>query len=82
MYADWFAFASMGLVGMVVVGLGKGSRRLLIPGALAILILLIVVAGCGGHQGTAGTPPGTSTVTVTGSTTSFIHATTFTLTVN
>ena len=80
-YADWLGFASMGLVGVVVVGVRRKSRRALILGALSLLIMLMAI-GCGGRHETPGTPSGTSTVTVTGSTTGFTHSTTFTLTVN
>jgi hypothetical protein len=81
-YADWMGFTSMGFIGVVFVGVRRKSRRkALILGAFSLIVLLMAM-GCGGHQPTPGTPRGTSTVTVTGSTTSFTHSTTFTLTVN
>ena len=75
-------FPGMGLVGLFVVGVRrkrrKGGQAL---GAL-LLVLVMTSLGCGAHRETVGTPLGTSTVTVTGSTTNFTHTTTFKLTVN
>jgi len=83
LYANWLGFASLGLLGVVVTGVRRKSRnKTLLLSAFSLLVILIL-AGCGGHtqQTVPGTPPGTSTVTVTGSNTSFTHSTTFTLTV-
>ncbi len=84
-YAAWLGFASMGLVGVVMLGAGKKRRkRAVVLGAFALMVVLMSI-GCGGKHTpvtTPGTPQGTSTVTVTGATTGFTHSTTFTLTVN
>jgi hypothetical protein len=83
-YAAWLGFASMGLMGLVVLGSKKNRKKLTVLGALALMAVLMAV-GCGGKHTpvtVTGTPQGTSTVTVTGSTTGFTHSTTFTLTVN
>jgi hypothetical protein len=86
-YAAWLGFASMGLVGVVVIGASrKGRRKAAILGAFALMMVLLTL-GCGGGSmhtpvTVPGTPTGTSTVTVTGTTTGFTHSTTFTLTVN
>ena len=82
LYTDWLGFTSMGLIGLVVVGVHRKSRkRALILGACSLTVLLMAI-GCGARQQTPGIPSDTSTVTVTASTTSFTHSTTFTLTVN
>lgn len=81
-YAAWFGFTGMGMVGIVVVGVRrKSQRKIVVLGAFTLLLLLTVV-GCGAHPETSGTLAGTSTVTVTGSTSSFTHSTTISLTVN
>jgi hypothetical protein len=81
-YADWLGFPSVGLIGVVVVGVRRKSRKkTLILGGFSLMALLLAI-GCGAGQQTPGTSSGTSTVTVTGSTASFTHSTTFTLTVN
>lgn len=83
-YATWLGFATVGLIGMVVIGSTKNRKQALVIGALALGAVLMAV-GCGGRPTPVtvpGTPRGTSIVTVTGSTTGFTHSTTFTLTVN
>jgi hypothetical protein len=87
LYAGWLGFTSMGLIGVVVIGACRKSRKKsAILGTLSLMVVLMAV-GCGGHSQqlpvtVPGTPLGTSTVTVTGSTTGSTHSTTFTLTVN
>jgi hypothetical protein len=87
-YADWLGFSSMGLLGVVVIGARrrdrKASRRKSLILGVFSLLLLLMVADCGGRSSVTvpGTPSGVSTVTVTGSTTNFTHSTTLTLTVN
>jgi Carboxypeptidase regulatory-like domain/MBG domain len=87
-YAAWLGFTSLGLMGVIVMGSRKkGRRAVVILGALSLMAVLLAV-GCGGspqpHNPVTvpGTPAGTSTITVSGSTTSFTHSTTFTLTVD
>jgi hypothetical protein len=82
-YAGWLGFGSMGLVGMVILGgRRKTSKKSIALGAFSLMIVLMTI-GCGGGGSSLhtvpGTPPGTSTVTVTGSTAAFTHSTTFTL---
>ena len=84
-YAGWVGLTGMGLMGLVVVGVRRMSRKRVVILSGFSLIVLMMTMGCGALQtglGTTGTPPGTSTVTMTGSTTGFTHSTTFTLTVN
>jgi hypothetical protein len=77
----------MGLIGVVVIGARKKSRKkAAILGTLSLMAVLMA-AGCGGHSqplpvAVSGTPSGTSTVTVTGATNGSTRSTTFTLTVN
>jgi len=62
-------FPALGLVGLVFAGTrGKKNRKTRLRWAMALsgLVLLLAVAGCGGRPNFAGTPPGTYTVTVTG----------------
>jgi hypothetical protein len=81
-YANWLGFTSMGLIGVVVVGVRRKSRKKAIVLCAFSLLVLLMAIGCGSRQQTPTIPSGASTVTVTGSTTSFTHSTTFTLTVN
>jgi hypothetical protein len=82
--AGWLGFSSLGLIGVVVLGGRRKSRKKsVVLGAFSLMAVLMTV-GCGGRgsqETIPGTPLGTSTVTVTGSTTAFTHSTTFTLTV-
>jgi hypothetical protein len=85
LYASWLGFSSLGLIGVVVLGGRRKSRKKsVVLGAFSLMVVLMTV-GCGGGSSSQetipGTPLGTSAVTVTGSTTAFTHSTTFTLTV-
>jgi MBG domain-containing protein len=81
-YTNWLGFTSLGLIGVVVVGVRTKSRkRGLVLLAFSLGILLTAI-GCATARQIQGTPSGTVTVTVTGSTASFTHVTTLTLTVN
>jgi len=74
LYAVWLPIPAMALAGL---GLGA-RRRKLCTGLLCVMMitLILLLAGCGGGSttsgggggggGTSGTPPGTYTVTVTG----------------
>jgi len=83
LYADWLGFSSMGLMGLVVIGVRRKNRKKSVALGVSLMLMLTIV-GCGGRSTVTvpGTPLGTSTVTVTGATTSFTHSTTLTLTVN
>ena len=90
-YAEWLGFSGMGLIGVVVVrGRRKSRRKAGILATFALIVLLMTVmmtVSCGGGgtigSGTvSGTPPGTSTVTVSGTNANFTHSTTLRLTVN
>jgi hypothetical protein len=85
-YAAWLASTSLGLFGVVLLGGRRKQRKKAAIVSAFTLMLVLLAMGCGGHtkQPPAtipGTASGTSTVTVTGSTASFTHSTTFTLTV-
>ena len=84
LYASGWGFATMGLMGVVVLGVRRKSRRKALLLAAFSLIVTLMGAGCGGHSepSVSGTPPGTYTVTVTGSNASFIHSASLRLTVN
>jgi hypothetical protein len=87
LYADWLGFTSMGLIGVVVIGGRRKSRKKAAILVTLSLMAVLMAVGCGGHSQQTpstvpGTPSGTSRVTVTGSTTGSTHSTTFTLTVN
>jgi hypothetical protein len=81
-YASWLGLNSMVLIGVVVLGgRRKTHKKNIALGAFWLMIVLMNV-GCGGGSSlhtVPGAPPGTSTVTVTGSTTTFTHSTTFNL---
>lgn len=85
-YTSWLPFT--GLLGMAVMAMPRKRRR-----ALAIVLLtlcvfaLVLLIGCGtvNHNPPPvnnGTPPGTYTITVTGSSGNVTRTTTFSLTVN
>src|SRR5579859_5434480 len=83
-YASWLAFA--GLFGMAVMTMPPKRRR---ASAIVLVMLcvfgLALLIGCGSHSSPPvnnGTPPGTYTITVTGSSGNVTHTTTFSLTVN
>jgi hypothetical protein len=86
LYAGWLGSTSMGLVGVVLLGgYRKGRKKVGIVSAMALMTVLLAV-GCGGRSvpppvTILGTPQGTSTITVTGTTSGFTHSTTFTLVV-
>ena len=83
-----------GFVGFILAGLYFGRLRsrfgfpaLVRAGGLAVILLcLFAAAGCGGGKasttGAAGTPAGTSMITVTATSGTLSHSTTITLTVN
>jgi uncharacterized protein (TIGR03118 family) len=83
-----------GFVGFLLAGLYFGRLRsrfgfaaLVRAGSLAVILLcLFAAAGCGGGKssttGAAGTPAGTSMITVTATSGTLSHSTTITLTVN
>ena len=85
LYLGWFA-GGISLVGMCVT---RGSRHKWLTGTLlgALLTVFTMLPACGGGSGGGGgnqdpgTPPGTYTVTVTGTSGSLSHNTTFTLVV-
>lgn len=86
-YARWPGFISMGLIGVVVVGACRKTRKKAVILVAFSLLVVLMAIGCGGRSqqtpvAVPGTPAGIFTVTVTGSTTGFTHSTTFTLTVN
>jgi hypothetical protein len=87
-FAAWLPFTGLGLVGMAFMIPGKRRKASTI---LTLLVLggLMLIAGCGGSSHTTtpppannGTPKGTYTVTVTGTSGNVTQSTTFSLTVN
>ena len=83
LFANWINFSGIGLIGLVFVGARLKNHLKVAMGILA-LVFLLASLGCGSGTAslqTSGTPPGTSTVTVTGATTNFTHSTTIRLTV-
>jgi hypothetical protein len=79
----WTTGGGIALAGVFLGGIaGKRRRWSMLLGLLVIAFLLTGV-GCGGttHNTIPGTPPGTSTVTVTGTSGTLTHSTTFTLNV-
>ena len=79
----WTTGGGIALAGVFLGGIaGKRRRWSMLLGLLVIAFLLTGV-GCGGttHNTIPGTPPGTSTVTVTGTSGPLTHGTSFTLNV-
>ncbi|HEX9110160.1 MAG TPA: S8 family serine peptidase [Terriglobales bacterium] len=85
-YAVWLPMTGLGLIGMAVMTMpGKRRRASAIVLTLLVVGVLMLVVGCGGssHQpADNGTPKGTYTVTVTGTSGNVTQTTTFSLTVN
>ncbi len=86
MYALLMPFGGLGLISLAGVGGNKRARKAMIALALlAMMMGFMVMAGCGSDshppQGTAGTPPGSYSVTVTSTAGLAVHSSTFTLTV-
>jgi len=81
-YAAWLPFSALGLIGMTILGLPSKRRRAAAV-ALALLCLgvMVLLLGCGGG-GYNGTPKGTYTIVVTGTSGDVSKTTSFTLTVN
>lgn len=85
LFAFWF-----GMPGIVVLGgaaCTKRKKAIMLALLVIVLISLITMTACGGDsksstpQPVAGTPPGTYTVTVTGTSGTLTHTTTLTLVV-
>jgi hypothetical protein len=91
LYAVWLPFSGLGVIGMIAAATPRKRRwAVLFLMGLLLMSLLPVLAGCGGSPGATatptprdpGTPKGTSTITVTGTSGNVVHMTTFSLTVN
>ena len=82
-YAAWLPFTGLGLVGMAFMIPSK-RRKAATTFTLLILGVSMLAVGCGDSRNTAvnGTPRGSYTVTVTGTSGNVTQSTTFGLTVN
>jgi subtilisin family serine protease len=83
-YAMWLPFTSIGLIGIVLMGVRKPNRKsVAVLVSLALMAMLLTLTSCGGssHQTSPGTPPGTSTITVTATSAGATKTATFTLVV-
>jgi hypothetical protein len=84
-FAFWFGLPGMVLVGGAVTG--KRKKALVIALLVVVLIGIVAMSACGGGSKSstptpvAGTPAGTYTVTVTGTSGALTHTTTVTLVV-
>ena len=76
--------ALLALAGAALAAWAVRRRRLAltVPLALLFLLLLLKLSGCGGGGGRSVTPPGTYSITVTGTSGAAQHSTTVSLTVN
>jgi hypothetical protein len=84
--AVWLLLPGM-LIGCVALGRRSGRRMPPAAGAAAVALLLMLLPSCGGVSsggggGHPGTPPGTYTITVTGTSGSLSHSITVNLVVN
>jgi hypothetical protein len=83
-YAMWLPFTSIGLIGIVLMGVRKRNpKSAVVLGVLASMAMVLTLTSCGGsHHTSPGTPPGTYTITVTAtSSTNTTKTATFTLVV-
>jgi hypothetical protein len=81
-YAAWLPMTGLSLIGMAVMPMPRKRRNAsaVVRSLLAIFVLTFL-AGCGGNSYN-GTPKGTYTVTVAGTSGNVTQSTTFTLTIN
>jgi hypothetical protein len=80
----WTTGGGIALAGVFLGGIAGNRRRWSMLLGLLVVAFLLTVVGCGSstsHNTIPGTPLGTSTVTVTGTSGSLTHSTSFTLTV-
>jgi hypothetical protein len=78
-YALWLQLPGFGLFGLMLTGPGRRPRKLrclILPAVVASLMLMSACAGGTGivRQGGSGTPPGSYTITVTGTANSVQHS--------
>ena len=81
-FASWMPVAGLGLIGMFVIAIPKKGRTSVVLMSLVLVSLVFLMVGCGSsHHPVQGTPTGTFTVTVTGTSANVTHSANFTLNV-
>jgi hypothetical protein len=81
-YALWLQLPGFGLFGLMLTGPGRRPRKLRLLILLAVVASLVLMSACAGGTGIvrqSGTPPGTYTITVTGTANTVQHSLPLTL---